>query len=148
MFSFVVRGDAGGHGAQTQYRRWRSLHALPGLWWFRWQIVAQTDEGFEFGWIVGNRLVPARALPPCSQHPCIEASRDVPSVRTLIDFAKRKYVVWTVGSDGKYAVTWTDLRFWRELEWPYRAEVVLDPQFNVLEHHIGWHKRAWQYPYV
>ncbi|MFD0670262.1 metal-dependent hydrolase [Cohnella sp. GCM10027633] len=133
---------------KRRFRRWRSVHVLPGLWWFRWQFAAQTEEGFELGWIVGDRIVTTRKLPPSMPHPCVDASLGVPSVRTLNDFAKRKYVTWTMGADGRYTVTWTDVRFWREREWPYRAEVVLDQQLNVLAHRIGWHKRAWQYPYV
>lgn len=129
-------------------RRWRAVHALPGLWWFRWQYVMQTDEGYELGWICGDRMRVTKRLPLCESHPCVDATAQVESVRTLHRFAKRRYVTWSVGADGRYTVTWTDLRFWREREWPYRAEVVLDGQLNVLAHKIGWHKRAWQYPYV
>jgi len=81
-------------------------------------------------------------------HVCIEATRKVSAVRTLNEFAKRKYVSWTVLPDGGYLVTWTDLRFWREKDWPYRAEVRLDDQFNVLSERIGWYKKAWEAPYV
>jgi len=40
---------------RRRYRRWRAVHVLPGLWWFRWQYVVQTDEGFEMGVIDGRR---------------------------------------------------------------------------------------------
>jgi inner membrane protein len=133
---------------KRRFRRWRALHVMPGLWWFRWQYVVQTDEGFEMGVIDGRRMLPSRHLPFSAPHACIEATRNAASVLTLLDFAKRKHVSWTEQSDGGYLVTWTDLRFWREKDWPYRAEVRLDSQLNVLEQQIGWYKKAWEAPFV
>ncbi len=133
---------------KRRYRRWRAIHVLPGLWWFRWQYVVQTDGGFEMGKIDGRRLLPSGHLPFSEPHPCVEATRNVSSVLTLLDFAKRKHVRWAEQPDGGYLVTWTDLRFWREKDWPYRAEVRLDGQFNVLNERIGWYKKAWEAPYV
>jgi inner membrane protein len=133
---------------RRRFRRWKALHVMPGLWWFRWQYVVQTDEGFEMGVIDGRRMLPSRHLPFSVPHACIEATRNARSVLTLLDFAKRKHVSWTEQPDGGYLVTWTDLRFWREKDWPYRAEVRLDSQFNVLEQQIGWYKKAWEAPYV
>lgn len=133
---------------KRRYRRWRAVHVLPGLWWFRWQYVAQTDEGFEMGKIEGKRWLPAKHLPLSVPHACIEATKNVSAVMTLNDFAKRKYVSWTAEPDGGYLVTWTDLRFWRDEDWPYRAEVRLDPKFNVITQQIGWYKKAWEAPYV
>ncbi|MCD9021001.1 metal-dependent hydrolase [Cohnella silvisoli] len=133
---------------RRRYRRWRAIHVLPGLWWFKWQYVVQTDTGFEMGVIDGRRLLPSRHLPFSEPHHCIEATRNVSAVRTLQDFAKREYVSWTVEPGGGYLVTWTDLRFWREKDWPYRAEVRLDDHYNVIGEQIGWYKKAWEAPYV
>lgn len=133
---------------RRRYRRWRAVHVLPGLWWFRWQYVVQTDEGYEMGTIDGKRWLPCKHLPFSSHHECVEATRNVAAVRTLQEFAKREYVSWSVESDGSYLVTWTDLRFWREKDWPYRAEVRLDGQMNVVAEKIGWYKKAWEAPYV
>jgi inner membrane protein len=133
---------------KRRYRRWRAIHVLPGLWWFKWQYVVQTDSGFELGVVDGERLLPSRHLPFSVPHDCIDATRHLSVVRTLQDFAKREYVSWKAEPDGGYLVTWTDLRFWREKDWPYRAEVRLDGQFNVLDEQIGWYKKAWEAPYV
>ncbi|QJD82544.1 metal-dependent hydrolase [Cohnella herbarum] len=133
---------------RRRYRRWRAVHVLPGLWWFRWQYVVQTDDGFEMGFIEGRRWLPTKRLPLISPHVCIEATRHVSSVRTLHGFAKREYVSWTREPDGGYLVIWTDLRFWRAKDWPYRAEVKLDDQLNVVNERIGWYKKTWEAPYV
>jgi inner membrane protein len=133
---------------KRRYRRWRAIHVLPGLWWFKWQYVVQTNSGFEMGVVDGERLLPSRHLPFSVPHDCVEATRHLSVVRTLQDFAKREYVSWKAEPDGGYLVTWTDLRFWREKDWPYRAEVRLDDQFNVLDEQIGWYKKAWEAPYV
>jgi inner membrane protein len=133
---------------RRRYRRWRAVHVLPGLWWFRWQYVVQTDKGYEMGIIDGRRWLPCKHLPLSQHHECVEATRKVDVVRTLQGFAKREYVSWSVEPDGSYLVTWTDLRFWREKDWPYRAEVRLDEQFNIMNERIGWYKKAWEAPYV
>lgn len=133
---------------KRRYRRWRAVHVLPGLWWFRWQYIVQTNEGYEMGNIAGRRWLPVKHLPFSVPHHCVEATRNVSAVRTLHEFAKREYFSWTAQPDGGYLVTWTDLRFWREKDWPYRAEVRLDEHYNVLAESIGWYKKAWEAPYV
>jgi inner membrane protein len=133
---------------RRRFRRNLAVHVLPGLWWFRWQYVVQTEEGFELGALAGRRWLPFRHLPYSPPHDCIEASLRVSSVQTLKRFAKREYVSWTELPNGGYVVTWTDLRFWREKDWPFRAEVRLDGKLNVVAEEIGWYKRAWEAPYV
>lgn len=133
---------------KRRYRRWRAIHVLPGLWWFKWQYVVQTDKGFEMGVMEGRRLLPSRSIPFSTHHACIEATMQLLAVRTLLSFAKRKHVSWTAQPDGGYLVTWTDMRFWREKDWPYRAEIRLDGQLNVVTEQIGWYKKAWEAPYV
>lgn len=144
----VVHHEIVVYRVRKRHRRWRALHVLPGLWWFRWYYVVQTDQGFEMGVIEGRRLLPSRYIPFSAPHACIEATLQVTAVRTLLLFAKRKHVSWTQEPDGGYLVTWTDLRFWQEKDWPYRAEVRLDSQFNVLTQQIGWYKKAWEAPHV
>lgn len=133
---------------RRRYRRALAVHVLPGLWWFRWQFLVQTDSGYEMGSIAGRRWLPCKHLPHAAAHECIEASRLSSSVQTLKGFAKRAYASWKEEANGDYLVTWTDLRFWRERDWPYRAEVRLDRQLNVIAEDIGWHKKAWEAPYV
>lgn len=133
---------------RRRFKRQRGLHVLPGLWWFRWQYIVQTDDGYEMGWIYGNDVRPVRYLPISKPHACIDATCQLSSVQTLHRFAKRKYVSWSQEPDGGFNVTWTDLRFWREQEWPYRVQVRLDSKLNVIDHKIGWYKKAWEYPYV
>ncbi|WP_373231521.1 metal-dependent hydrolase [Cohnella sp.] len=144
----VIHHEVVIYRVKRRHRGWRAIHVLPGLWWFRWQYVVQTDKGFEMGVVDGRRLLPSRNIPFSAPHACIEASRYVAAVQTFHDFAKRKHVSWKEHPDGGYLVTWTDLRFWREKDWPYRAEVRLDDQLNVLTERIGWYKRAWEAPYV
>ncbi|MFC4597948.1 metal-dependent hydrolase [Cohnella hongkongensis] len=133
---------------RRRYRRALAVHVLPGLWWFRWQFLVQTGEGYEMGSIDGRRWLPCKHLPPGASHECIEASQRSSSVQTLRGFAKRAYASWREAENGDYLVTWTDLRFWRPKDWPYRAEVRLDRQLNVVAEEIGWHKKAWEAPYV
>ncbi|RKP56925.1 metal-dependent hydrolase [Cohnella endophytica] len=133
---------------RRRFRRWRAVHVLPGLWWYRWQYVVQTDTGHEMGEISGRRILPSESLPFGESHACIEATRNASSVRTLLGYAKRQHASWTSLPGGGYRVTWTDLRFWRPGKLPYRAEVWLDDQFNVRRECIGWHKKAWEAPYV
>jgi len=133
---------------RRRYRKASAVHVLPGLWWFRWQFLVQTDKGYEMGSLAGKRWLPCKYLPHGVSHDCIDASLRTPSVKTLKGFAKRAYASWKEESNGEYLVTWTDLRFWREKDWPYRAEVRLDRQLNVIDEDIGWHKKAWEAPYV
>ncbi|RED60301.1 metal-dependent hydrolase [Cohnella lupini] len=133
---------------KRKYRRWRAVHVLPGLWWFRWQYVVQTDNGYEMGVIEGRRWLPSMLLPNRATHDCIDATKQVSAVKTLHGFAKQEYASWAAQPDGGYLVIWTDLRFWRDRDWPYRAEVRLDDRYNVLTERIGWYKKAWEAPYV
>ncbi|MFC5467627.1 metal-dependent hydrolase [Cohnella suwonensis] len=133
---------------RRRFRRWRSSYVLPGLWWFRWQYVVQTDKGFETGTIEGRRWLPSATVPVCEEHACVEASRRADAVRTLRGFAKKEYVSWAALSDGGYVVTWTDMRFWRPGEWPYRARVTLDERMNIVREELGWHKKTWEAPFV
>lgn len=127
-----------------------AVHVLPDLLWHRWHYVVQTDEGFRMGRLVGRQLHPTAQLPreEADVHDCVRASRRVSHVQALLHFAKRAYVKWQEQPDGGYLVTWTDLRFWRERDWPFRAEVRLDRQLNVIDQKLGWHKKAWEPPYV
>jgi inner membrane protein len=136
---------------KKRFHGWKAVHALPDLRWFRWHYVVQMEKEFRMGQLQGRRLLPAATLPRESDeaaHECVRASRGVPHVQALLRFAKRAYFKWQAQPDGGYLVVWTDLRFWRERDWPFRAEVRLDGQLNVIEQKLGWHKKAWEPPYV
>lgn len=136
---------------KRRFRSWIAVHVLPDIRWFRWHYVVQTNKDFHMGQMDGRRLLPAATLPqePVeTAHACVGASRRVPHVQALLRFAKRAYFKWQAQPDGGYLVVWTDLRFWRERDWPFRAEVRLDGQLNVIEQKLGWHKKAWEPPYV
>lgn len=135
---------------KKRFRGWMAVHVLPDLLWHKWYYVVQTGEGFRMGRIVGRRQLPMAELPRADDesHDCVRESRRSPKVQALLHFAKRAYVKWQKQPDGGYLVTWTDLRFWRDRDWPFRAEVRLDGQLNLIEHKLGWHKRAWEPPYV
>jgi inner membrane protein len=96
-------------------------------------------------------MLPFDTLPKpqdAEEHACVRVSRGTANVQALLRFAKRVYVKWQAQQDGGFLVTWTDLRFWRDKDWPFRAEVRLDDKLNVVEQRIGWHKKAWEPPYV
>lgn len=135
---------------KSRYRGWKAVHVLPDLFWHKWHYVVQNESGYHMGSIVGRRLLPAAELPYSDDETaeCVNESRRSPMVQALLHFAKRAYVKWQKQPDGGYLVTWTDLRFWRDRDWPFRAEVRMDGQFNLLEQKIGWHKKAWEPPYV
>jgi len=136
---------------KARFHGWKAVHALPDLRWRRWHYVVQTDTDFYMGKIDGRKLLPAATLPSepvGAAHDCVRASRGVAPVQALLQFAKRAYVKWQAQPDGGYLVVWTDLRFWRERDWPFRAEVRLDRQLNVVEQKLGWYKKAWEPPYV
>ena len=137
---------------KRRFGRPLAVHVLPGLWWFNWQYVVQADTGeFHLGVIQGRRMLPFDTLPKpqdAEEHACVRVSRGTANVQALLRFAKRVYVKWQAQQDGGFLVTWTDLRFWRDKDWPFRAEVRLDDKLNVVEQRIGWHKKAWEPPYV
>lgn len=133
---------------RRRFRKALAIHVLPSLWWFRWSYVAETPEGFEMGDISGRRLLPAKKLPAAQNHECVNATLRSSAVKTLRLFSKRTYFSWNREPDGGYLVTWTDLRFWRQKDWPYRAEIRLDGQLNVVDQSIGWYKKMWEAPYV
>ncbi|WP_027091493.1 metal-dependent hydrolase [Cohnella thermotolerans] len=135
---------------KRRYRRWQAVHVLPDPLWHRWHYVVQTEHRYLMGQIVGRRLLPMGELPRADAegHDYVRISRGAANVKALLQFAKRAYVKWQAQPDGGYLVIWTDLRFWQERHWPFRAEVRLDGQFNVIEQTLGWHKKAWEPPYV
>lgn len=135
---------------RNRFRGWTAVHVLPDLLWHKWHYVVQTEQGYHMGRMVGRRMHPAAELPreEVEAHDCVRESRRSPKVQALLHFAKRVYVKWQRQPDGGYLVTWTDLRFWRARDWPFRAEVRMDGQYNLLEQKLGWHKKAWEPPYV
>jgi Predicted membrane-bound metal-dependent hydrolases len=135
---------------KNAFPNWRAVHVLPDLRWFRWHYIVQTETDFCMGRLQGRRIERSAALPNQidQSHDCVRASMSLSYVQVLLNFAKRAYVKWQKQPEGGYLVTWTDLRFWREKDWPFRVEVRMDEQLNLIEQKVGWHKKAWEPPYV
>lgn len=146
----VIHHDRIVYRVKRRFPEWQAVHVLPDLRWFRWHYIVQTGTDFHMGVIKGRRIEPSEDLPAGidHSHDCVKASMAVKVVQALLSFAKRAYVKWQRQPEGGYLVTWTDLRFWRERDWPLRAEVRMDEQLNVIEQKLGWHKKAWEPPYV
>ncbi|WP_231506424.1 hypothetical protein [Paenibacillus sp. UNC451MF] len=43
---------------------------------------------------------------------------------------------------------WRDVRFWYNHRLPFGVDVQLDRNLNVVDHSLGWWKKAWDPPFV
>lgn len=122
-------------------------HVVPGLHWFRWQFVMETEQHFYTGAIDYSRIVQRDVYRKDHEHPAVKATLATDGVRAFLHFAQRVHVSINERNDG-YDVQWRDVRFWYDHKLPFGVDVKLDRNMNVLSHSIGWRKKAWDPPYV
>lgn len=122
-------------------------HVLPGLHWFRWQFVLETEDHFYTGKIRYGRVILQDIYRKGEQHPAAEATLGTDGVRAFLHFAQRVHVKILEKQDG-YLVQWRDVRFWYDHKLPFGVDVKLDRNMKVLRESLGWTKKAWDPPYV
>ncbi|OXM87905.1 metal-dependent hydrolase [Paenibacillus rigui] len=122
-------------------------HVLPGLHWFRWQFVVETESYFCTGTLQGKRLFVQERYGKEADPLVVEATKTTDGVRAFLYFAQRVYVRCKERNNG-YVVEWRDVRFWHKNELPFGVDVELDSNLNVVHTSFGWRKKAWDPPYV
>lgn len=122
-------------------------HVVPGLHWFRWQFVLETERHFYTGKIEYGQVKLHDVYEKDRCHPAVQATLGTDGVRAFLHFAQRVHVVITEKHDG-YEVQWRDVRFWHDHKLPFGVDVTLDRNMRVRSHTLGWSKRAWDPPYV
>lgn len=122
-------------------------HVIPGFHPFHWRFVVETAEEFYTGRIEYTQVLLEEIYPKYERNAIIQATVGVDGVRAFLGFAQRIHVTWKESQDG-YEVVWSDVRFWYNRKLPFGVEVRLDRELNVVEHHLGWRKKAWSPPFV
>ncbi|WP_438445770.1 metal-dependent hydrolase [Gorillibacterium sp. sgz5001074] len=122
-------------------------HVVPGLHWFRWSFVVETDRCFYTGHVRSGKVTLHDTYPKDGGHPAAQATLGTRGVRAFLHFAQRVHVRILESRDG-YRVEWRDMRFWHDHKLPFGVDVLLDRNMNVEKEHLGWSKKAWDPPYV
>ncbi|MFI8711428.1 metal-dependent hydrolase [Brevibacillus brevis] len=122
-------------------------HVFPSIHPFHWRFVVETEELFYTGRIEYTRVILEDVYPKQQRDAIIQATVGVDGVRAFLGFAQRIHVTWKEIADG-YEVTWSDVRFWYNRKLPFGVDVVLDRDLNVVDHRLGWRKKAWDPPFV
>ncbi|MEB3103781.1 metal-dependent hydrolase [Ferviditalea candida] len=123
------------------------IHVIPTFHWFYWLFVVETEDMFYTGKIVYGQIRLINEYSKESENPAIKATRSVDGVRSFLQFAQRVYVTCKEVQDG-YVVRWSDVRFWYPQRLAFGVDVMLDKDFNIVEHRLGWRKKTWEPPYM
>jgi inner membrane protein len=123
------------------------VHVVPSFHWFHWRYVIETDDGFETGKIVFNKITPEDRYSKEDWNQIVKATMSTDGVRAFLGFAQRIHVTCRELQDG-YEVRWSDVRFWYDSKLPFGVDVKLDRNLNVVSHTLGWRKKAWDPPFV
>ena len=127
-------------------------HLIPGLSWFHWQFVLESNDSFylgviRFGQVQIQEEYRRTDYTESESHPIVQATLATDGVRAFLHFAQRIHVCWKEKQDG-YEVQWRDVRFWHKHKLPFGVNVQLDRDMNVISDTLGWDKKAWDPPYV
>lgn len=122
-------------------------HVVPGIHWFRWQFVLETDRYYYAGRIDFGTISLRDIYPKDNRHPAAEATLRTDGVKAFLHFAQKVHVRILEGQDG-FEVEWRDVRFWYDHKLPFGVDVKLDRNMNVLKEQLSWRKKAWDPPYV
>ncbi|MCS7461148.1 metal-dependent hydrolase [Paenibacillus doosanensis] len=120
---------------------------MPGMHWFRWQFVMETDSHFYTGTLLYGDVCLKDEYAKGSSNAVVQATMAAGGVRAFLYFAERVHVSCTEQPDG-YVVQWRDVRFWYNHRLPFGVDVRLDRNLNVREHTLGWRKKMWDPPFV
>jgi len=126
------------------------LTLLPNLNGHVWHFAAETEHCYVTGRLDGGRLSPGASYPrrwDVDMHPAVKATLETDGVRAIRLFAERLHVQCKEHAEG-YEVTWADIRFWHDHRLPFRTDVLLDRDMNVIRDRLGWHKKSWEPPFV
>ncbi|WP_248925588.1 metal-dependent hydrolase [Paenibacillus hamazuiensis] len=124
-----------------------ACHVVPGLHWFRWQFVLETDRYFYTGNIRFGHIAVEDVYAKDQPSAVVQATMGTDGVRAFLQFAQRVHVCFTEKQDG-YVVEWRDVRFWHNHRLPFGVDVTLDRNLKVTGTSLGWSKKAWDPPYV
>lgn len=122
-------------------------HVIPSFHPFHWRFVVETEQFFYTGKIEYSHVMLEDLYPKQLSDAIIQATVGVDGVRAFLGFAQRIHVTWKEIQDG-YEVTWSDVRFWYDRKLPFGVDVRLDRDLNVVNHRLGWRKKAWDPPFV
>jgi len=126
------------------------LTLLPNLNGNVWHFAAETENCYVTGKLDGGRLTLGESYPrrwDVDMHPAVKATLETDGVRAMRLFADRLHVQCKEHAEG-YEVTWSDIRFWHDHRLPFRTDVLLDRDMNVIRDRLGWHKKSWEPPFV
>lgn len=122
-------------------------HVIPSFHPFHWRFVVETEQVFYTGQVRYGLVMLEEIYPKQLRDAIIQATVGVDGVRAFLGFAQRVHVTWKEIQDG-YEVNWSDVRFWYDRKLPFGVDVRLDRDLNVVNHRLGWRKKAWDPPFV
>ncbi|ULL15723.1 metal-dependent hydrolase [Paenibacillus sp. H1-7] len=122
-------------------------HVLPGMLWYRWQFVVETESHFTTGTLHRGVVSIKDVYRKDAADSIVQATMSTDGVRAFLHFAQRVYVISTEQNDG-YVVKWRDVRFWHNHQLPFGVDVYLDRNLNVVDQSLGWRKKVWDPPFV
>ncbi|MFO7172795.1 MAG: metal-dependent hydrolase [Bacillota bacterium] len=115
-----------------------AVSVIPGLvGWNRWRYVAELPDRALVGWVtlrplaVGEPREQARL-----QDRVVAASLASPMAQLIRRFSRHPCAAWEPLGDG-YRVRWYDLRYEFGSFTPFAAEVVLDPELNLVDDRLS-----------
>ncbi|WP_028545438.1 metal-dependent hydrolase [Paenibacillus taiwanensis] len=125
------------------------VQLIPGIRWSRWQFLIEQEDCFVTGWIKNNRFITEEGTYAKShtQPEAVSRAMTTDGVRAFLSFAERVNIQCQQWQEG-YRVICSDVRFWHNHRFPFRVEVVLDVDYNVIDTKMGWNKKGWEPPYV
>lgn len=120
---------------------------VPGLMWYQWQFIVETEADYITGTIAGAKLMPGDRYSKAQAHPAARATLDSEAVKAFIHLAERVHVQIAEEQDG-FEVQWRAVRFWHNNKLAFGVNVRLDSDMQVLREQLFWNKKLWEPPYV
>ncbi|MDF2923388.1 MAG: metal-dependent hydrolase [Paenibacillaceae bacterium] len=124
-----------------------AIMLVPGLLWFKWQFILETDHEFRTGTISGQSIQLWDEYRKDREHPAVRATLEAEGVKAFLHLAERVHVSITEKQDG-FLVEWREVRFWHNSKLPFGVDVRVDGNLRVRREQLYWSKKVWEPPYV
>ncbi len=132
---------------RRRYGEIGACHVVPSFHVLHWRYVVHSGDRFYAGRILGATIIEEDVYANAAPNEVIQSTIGIDGVRAFLDFAQRVHVTYKELQDG-YEVRWSDMRFWYDRTLPFGVDVRLDSHLNVVNHSVGWRKRAWEPPFM
>lgn len=115
-----------------------AVSVIPGLvGWNRWRYVAELPDRALVGWVTLRPLAVGEPREQVRlQDRVVAASLASPMAQLIRRFSRHPCAAWEPLGDG-YRVRWYDLRYEFGSFTPFAAEVILDPELNLVDDRLS-----------